>query len=91
MKFWGREVERIDLKEIVDVLSVIGGVPRYLEENRMLPNDVAKMAEAYGGRAAECRARHVPRARRLCPRPWAVDRAAMENESCAKKWALRGI
>lgn len=31
-KFWGREVERIDLKEIVDVLSVTGGVPRYLEE-----------------------------------------------------------
>ena len=32
VKFWGREVERIDLKEIVDVLSVTGGVPRYLEE-----------------------------------------------------------
>ena len=32
VKFWGREVERIDLQEIVDVLSVTGGVPRYLEE-----------------------------------------------------------
>ncbi len=32
VKFWGREVDRIDLKEIVDVLSVTGGVPRYLEE-----------------------------------------------------------
>ena len=32
VKFWGREIERVDLKEIVDVLSVTGGVPRYLEE-----------------------------------------------------------
>lgn len=32
VKFWGREVERIDLQGIVDVLSVTGGVPRYLEE-----------------------------------------------------------
>lgn len=32
VKFWGREADRVDLKEIVDVLSVTGGVPRYLEE-----------------------------------------------------------
>lgn len=32
VKFWGREVERMDVREIVDVLSVTGGVPRYLEE-----------------------------------------------------------
>jgi len=32
VKFWGRAAERIDRREIVDVLSVTGGVPRYLEE-----------------------------------------------------------
>jgi AAA+ ATPase superfamily predicted ATPase len=32
VKFWGRAVERIDTREIVDVLSVTGGIPRYLEE-----------------------------------------------------------
>ena len=31
-KFWGNTVERIDAREIIDVLSVTGGVPRYLEE-----------------------------------------------------------
>lgn len=31
-QFWGRRVERLDTKEIVDVLSVTGGVPKYLEE-----------------------------------------------------------
>lgn len=31
-KFWGRKATRIDSREIVDVLSVTGGVPRYLEE-----------------------------------------------------------
>ena len=31
-KFWGRKVGRINPREIVDVLSVTGGVPRYLEE-----------------------------------------------------------
>ncbi len=31
-KFWGSRSERIDSREIVDVLSVTGGVPRYLEE-----------------------------------------------------------
>ena len=31
-KFWGRKADRIDSREIVDVLSVTGGVPRYLEE-----------------------------------------------------------
>ena len=30
--FWGRRAERLDTKEIVDVLSVTGGVPKYLEE-----------------------------------------------------------
>ena len=31
-KFWGTAAERIDVREIADVLSVTGGVPRYLEE-----------------------------------------------------------
>ncbi len=32
LKFWGRKAARIDPREVVDVLSVTGGVPRYLEE-----------------------------------------------------------
>lgn len=32
VKFWGSRVSRLPLREIVDVLSVTGGVPRYLEE-----------------------------------------------------------
>ena len=32
VRFWGRKASRIDPREIVDVLSVTGGVPRYLEE-----------------------------------------------------------
>ena len=32
VKFWGRAAERIDIREIIDMLSVTGGVPRYLEE-----------------------------------------------------------
>ena len=32
VKFWGRRANRIDTREILDVLSVTGGVPRYLEE-----------------------------------------------------------
>jgi len=32
MRFWGDAVERIDVREVLDVLSVTGGVPRYLEE-----------------------------------------------------------
>ena len=32
VKFWGRAAARIDPREIIDVLSVTGGVPRYLEE-----------------------------------------------------------
>ena len=32
VQFWGRKATRIDLREIIDVLSVTGGVPRYLEE-----------------------------------------------------------
>lgn len=32
VRFWGRAAERIDKREILDVLSVTGGVPRYLEE-----------------------------------------------------------
>ena len=31
-KFWGRAAERVGAREILDVLSVTGGVPRYLEE-----------------------------------------------------------
>ena len=32
VKFWGDAVERVSVRDIVDVLSVTGGVPRYLEE-----------------------------------------------------------
>jgi DNA-binding transcriptional ArsR family regulator len=32
VKFWGRQTERLAPREIIDVLSVTGGVPRYLEE-----------------------------------------------------------
>ena len=32
VKFWGKAAKRIDSREIIDVLSVTGGVPRYLEE-----------------------------------------------------------
>lgn len=32
VKFWGKSAKRIDVREIIDVLSVTGGVPRYLEE-----------------------------------------------------------
>ena len=32
VKFWGARAKRIDPREITDVLSVTGGVPRYLEE-----------------------------------------------------------
>ena len=32
VKFWGRAAERVNPREIIDVLSVTGGVPRYLEE-----------------------------------------------------------
>ena len=32
VKFWGAAAERIESREIVDVLSVTGGIPRYLEE-----------------------------------------------------------
>ena len=31
-KFWGERVDRISTRDIVDVLSVTGGVPKYLEE-----------------------------------------------------------
>lgn len=31
-KFWGRAAERVGARDILDVLSVTGGVPRYLEE-----------------------------------------------------------
>ena len=32
VKFWGPAAERVATKDILDVLSVTGGVPRYLEE-----------------------------------------------------------
>ncbi len=32
VKFWGMAASRIDAREIIDVLSVTGGIPRYLEE-----------------------------------------------------------
>jgi len=32
VKFWGREAKRIAPREIIDILSVTGGVPRYLSE-----------------------------------------------------------
>ncbi len=32
VKFWGTKVERLSVREITDVLSVTGGVPKYLED-----------------------------------------------------------
>ena len=32
LKFWGKSASRIATREIIDVLSVTGGVPRYLED-----------------------------------------------------------
>ena len=32
VKFWGPAADRLATREIIDVLSVVGGVPRYLEE-----------------------------------------------------------
>ena len=32
VKFWGRSASRTDVREIIDMLSVTGGIPRYLEE-----------------------------------------------------------
>ena len=32
VKFWGKSLERVELSEVIDILSVIGGIPRYLEE-----------------------------------------------------------
>ena len=32
VKFWGKQVKRLATREIIDVLSVTGGIPRYLEE-----------------------------------------------------------
>ena len=32
VKFWGKKATHIDAREIIDVLSVTGGIPRYLEE-----------------------------------------------------------
>ena len=32
VRFWGRSASRTDVREIIDVLSVTGGIPRYLEE-----------------------------------------------------------
>lgn len=32
LNFWGRRAERIGAREILDILSVTGGIPRYLEE-----------------------------------------------------------
>ena len=32
IKFWGRKAQRTSTRDIIDVLSVTGGVPRYLEE-----------------------------------------------------------
>jgi len=32
IRFWGRDAERWTVNEIIDVLAVTGGIPRYLEE-----------------------------------------------------------
>ncbi len=32
VRFWGARAKRLDVREILDVLSVTGGIPRYLEE-----------------------------------------------------------
>ena len=37
VKFWGKAAARTDVREIIDVLSVTGGIPRYLEEINPTP------------------------------------------------------
>lgn len=38
VKFWGKRVDRVSTRDITDVLSVTGGVPKYLEDvNPSLP------------------------------------------------------
>lgn len=32
VRFWGERAKRLDVREILDVLSITGGVPKYLEE-----------------------------------------------------------
>lgn len=32
VKFWGRKADRVSSREVLDVLAVTGGVPKYLEE-----------------------------------------------------------
>lgn len=32
VRFWGRKTSRLDVRDVLDVLSVTGGVPKYLEE-----------------------------------------------------------
>jgi len=47
IRFWGRAAERIDKREVIDVLSVTGGVPRYLEEidpSRTAAENLRRMA-----------------------------------------------
>ena len=39
VKFWGRAATGVEIREIIDVLSVTGGVPRYLRE--IVPGDSA--------------------------------------------------
>ena len=40
LKFWGSRAKRTSLKEILDMLAVTGGIPRYLEEmDFSLPTD----------------------------------------------------
>ena len=44
VKFWGRAAARVETREIVDVLSVTGGVPRYLKEIDPGASAVANLA-----------------------------------------------
>ena len=32
VRFWGKKADRLDVRDVLDVLSVTGGVPKYLEE-----------------------------------------------------------
>ena len=40
VRFWGKRAKRLNVREILDVLSVTGGVPKYLEEiDPSVPSD----------------------------------------------------
>ena len=57
VKFWGRVATRVDTREIIDVLSVTGGVPRYLRE--IAPGDSAVSNIAHRAEERDYRRRSI--------------------------------